>query len=85
MNLADELECYSKIMHNAYLLVTEQKSIDELDLDITSADITYESYLPFNPENNDGKDPATLSLLIDYYTSLGDVAKCKKLKKLEEV
>ena len=40
MNLADELECYSKIMHNAYLLVTEQKSIDELDLDITSADAT---------------------------------------------
>ena len=69
-------------MDNAYDLVTKRKTLDDIYLELDSGEYT-EFYLPFDPSTNDGRDKATLDLLIEHFSGIVAYEKCDELLKLK--
>lgn len=82
MDFLDDIEDYHESMQNAYLFVTKKLTVDDVYDDLESGKVT-EFYLPFDPIQNDGRDNATLDLLIEHFTELEEYEKCQELVKIK--
>tara|TARA_R100000808_G_scaffold16168_1_gene36684 strand:+ start:13 stop:288 length:276 start_codon:yes stop_codon:yes gene_type:complete len=83
MDFLEDLEMYEEAMNNAYELITKQKTVDDIYFDLENDDYdTY--YLPFDPTNEDGRTPAIIDMVIDYYTSTEEYEKCAELVKIKK-
>ena len=82
MDFLDDIEDYQESMQNAYLFVTKKLTVDDVYDDLESGKVT-EFYLPFDPIQNDGRDNATLDLLIEHFTELEEYEKCQELVKIK--
>ena len=82
MKFLEYLDDYNQSMDNAFLIVTKRKTLDDIYLELEKED-SPEFFLPFDPIENDGRDPATLDLLISHFEELEDYEKCSELQKLK--
>jgi hypothetical protein len=82
MDFLNELEEYNQSMQNAYLLITEKLTLDDI-FDRLDAEDIQEFYLPFDPLEFDGKNEATLDLLIAHFIELEEYEKCQELNLLK--
>ena len=82
MEFLEDLSNYNESMDNAYDLVTKRKTLDDIYLELDSGEYT-EFYLPFDPSTNDGRDEATLDLLIDHFISIEEYEKCQELQNIK--
>ena len=78
MEFLEDLAKYNQSMENAYMLITGEGTVSEI-LDANVDDF----YLPFNPLEQDGRDDATLDLLIEHFTQLEEYEKCARLFELK--
>tara|TARA_A100001391_G_scaffold94132_1_gene62442 strand:+ start:136 stop:498 length:363 start_codon:yes stop_codon:yes gene_type:complete len=78
----EDLEHYNQSMENAYLIVTKKKTLDDIYLELENDDYE-EFYLPFDPILHDGRDSATIDLLICHFEELEEYEKCAELKILQ--
>ena len=87
MDFLEDLENYEEAMNNAYLIITKKKTVEDI-YKLMDTEDEYgeydEFYLPFNPLDSDGRDHATLSLLIDFFEEREDYEKCSKLVKIKK-
>jgi len=74
----DDLEELNTTMHNAYLVVTKQKTLDELYKDLKTGDKEYFS-LPFDFSKSD----IVIEDLIEHFGRIEDYDKCKELSNLK--
>jgi hypothetical protein len=82
MKFLEDLAHYNQSMDNAFLLVTKRKTLDDVYYELEKEEIT-NFYLPFDPIAHDGRDVATLDLLIEHFEELEDYEKCSELQKLK--
>ena len=80
MKFIDDLEELNNTMHNAYLVVTKQKTLDDLYNDLRESDKEYFS-LPFDFSKTD----VVIDDLIEHFSNIDDDAKCKELTKFKNV
>ena len=72
----DEEELYRESMTNAYLLITNKLTFDEL--------FEYNGcYLPYNPKSDNISDD-TFDDLINYFCELEEYEKCGEIKKIKD-
>lgn len=83
MQFLEDLANYNQSMENAYLIITNKKTLEDIYIDVDDLN-TEEFYLPFNPLEQDGKDNGTLDLLIEHFSSLEEYEKCTVLSKLKD-
>ena len=82
MDFLEDLEMYDQAMNNAYDIITKKKTVDDIYLTFEDEDHdTY--YLPFDPTNEDGRTPAIIDMVIEYYTSTEEYEKCAELLKIK--
>jgi hypothetical protein len=77
----NDLELFNQAMNNAYLLVTNRTSFDNLmdALDRGVGDVA----LPFNPNADDGKSDMIIDMLLEYFVSTEEYEKCSELMKIK--
>jgi len=80
MNYLEDLDEYNDVMHNAYLVVINQKTIDSLYEDLKLSGKDYFT-LPFDFN----KPSSVLEILIDHYSDMEDYEKCAKLIHMKDV
>jgi len=73
MDFIEDLKKYDDAMNNAYNLITGRTSFED----------TQEDILPFNPEVGDGKDAATLDMIIEHFSNREEYEKCAELMTLK--
>ena len=73
---SDEDELYRESMYNAYLLITNKLTFEEL-FDYNGC------YLPYNPKIEDIKN-STFDSVIDYFCELEEYEKCAEIKKVKD-
>jgi|TARA_R110002020_G_scaffold137687_2_gene307085 hypothetical protein len=84
LDLYKDLALYNEAMYNAYLIITKEKTVDDIYYELESG--TYdEFYLPFNPIDQDGRDTGTIDLLLEHFEELEDYEKCAKLVKIKDL
>tara|TARA_R110000765_G_scaffold342495_1_gene432643 strand:+ start:467 stop:742 length:276 start_codon:yes stop_codon:yes gene_type:complete len=84
MDFLEDLEMYEKAMNNAYDIITKKKTVDDIYFDLEDEDYdTY--YLPFDPVSEDGRTPAIIDMVIEYYISTEDYQKCEELVKIKDI
>ena len=84
LDLYRDLAMYNEAMHNAYLIVTKEKTFDDIYYEMENG--TYEEfYLPFDPIDQDGRDSGTIDLLVSHFEELEDYEKCAKLIKIKNL
>ena len=84
MDFLEDLEMYDQAMNNAYDIITKKKTVDDIYLTFEDEDHdTY--YLPFDPTNEDGRTPAIIDMVIEYYTSIEDYEKCAELVEIKNI
>ena len=83
MDFLDDIEDYNAAMDNAYNFVTKRITLDDIfeEADLTGS--VNEFYLPFDPIQGDGRDEATLDLLIDHFISIEEYEKCQELQNIK--
>jgi len=84
MDFLKDIEDYHTAMENAYAFITKRITMDTVYEDLDNQSIT-EFYLPFDPINSDGRDEATLDLLIEHFTELEEYEKCQELVKIKNL
>lgn len=87
MDFIDDLNDYEEAMRNAFLIVTKKITLDDVYIDLekkweNDEDVNF--FLPFDPIHSDGRDPATLDLLIEYFIDTEEYEKCAELVKIKE-
>ena len=82
MEFLEDLSHYNESMANAYNLVTKRKTLDDIYLELDSGEYS-KFYLPFDPSFSDGRDEATLDLLIEHFSGTEEYEKCDELLKLK--
>jgi len=82
MEFLEEAEKHERAMEIAYQYVMKQIDIEDLINfeDYLNTDLCY--YLPFDPEEEDGRDYGTLDLLREYYENLEEYERCATLRDL---
>ena len=84
MDFLEDLEMYDKAMSNAYDIITKKKTVN--DIYLTLEDEEHDVYyLPFDPTNEDGRTPAIIDMVIEYYTSIEDYEKCAELVEIKNI
>ena len=84
MQFLEDLNNYNESMDNAYDLVTRKKTLDDIYVELDSGESS-KFYLPFDPSVNDGRDEATLDLLIEHFSLIESYEKCDELLKLKNI
>ena len=84
LDLYKDLALYDEAMQNAYLLITKEKTVDDIYYELESGEYK-EFYLPFNPLDQDGRDTGTIDLLVSHFEELEDYEKCAKLIKIKDL
>jgi hypothetical protein len=84
MDFLEDLEMYDKAMNNAYDIITKKKTVDDIyyDLEDENCDVYY---LPFDPISEDGRTPAIIDMVIEYYTSIEEYEKCAELVEIKNI
>ena len=87
MDFIDDINDYGEAMRNAYMIVTKKITLDDVFADLErkwamEEDVKF--FLPFDPINQDGRDPATLDLLIEYFIDTEEYEKCAELQIIKE-
>ena len=82
MRFLEDLDNYNESMDNAFLLVTKRKTLDDIYIELED-DQYRKFYLPFDPIAHDGRDSATIDLLIEHFEQLEEYEKCAELQKLK--
>ena len=84
LDLYKDLAMYNEAMQNAYLIITKEKTFDDIYYEMEKG--TYkEFYLPFDPIDQDGRDTGTIDLLVEHFEELEDYEKCAKLIKIKDL
>lgn len=81
MDFLQDLEDYNTAMENAYRLVTKKVTLDDIYEELESGEVN-EFYLPFDPIEQDGRDDATIDLLISHFTEIEEYEKCQELVQI---
>ena len=84
MDFLEDIELYNKAMENAYNIITKKKTKDDIYYELEEG-VQTEFYLPFNPIDQDGRDSATIDLLVEHFEELEDYEKCAKLIKIKDL
>ena len=83
MDFLEDIERYERSMQNAYGLITKEITLDDVFYDYEQNGEIEEFYLPFDPLESDGRDAATIDLVIEYMESNEEYEKCAKLLKIK--
>ena len=83
MDFLDDIEDYNAAMDNAYDFVTKRITLDDIFEQAEKSGTLTEFYLPFDPIQGDGRDEATLDLLIDHFISIEEYEKCQELQNIK--
>ena len=84
MDFLEDLEMYDQAMNNAYDIITKKKTVDDIYFDLEDEDYDM-YYLPFDPTNEDGRTPAIIDMVIEYYTTIEEYEKCTELVKIKNI
>ena len=84
MDFLEDLEMYEKAMNNAYDIITKKKTVDDIYFDLEDEDYNI-YYLPFDPTSEDGRTPAIIDMVIEYYTNTEEYEKCTELVKIKNI
>ena len=84
MDFLEDLERYEESMENAYLIITKKLLLEDLYETSASGGDVDSFYLPFNPLDCDGRDDATIDLVVEHFSSLEDYEKCADLAKIKK-
>ena len=84
MDFLEDLEMYEKAMNNAYDIITKKKTVDDIYFDLEDEDYNI-YYLPFDPTSEDGRTPAIIDMVIEYYTTIEEYEKCTELVKIKNI
>ena len=83
MDFLEDIEDYNSAMDNAYDFVTKKVTLDDI-FETTDKDGQIPPfYLPFDPIESDGRDEATLDLLIEHFTETEEYEKCQELVNIK--
>jgi len=77
----EDLEMYHEAMSNAYLLVTNRVTMENL-YDSLGKGLGHLA-LPFDPEYHDGKSNDIVDMLLDYFIEVEEYEKCSELMKIK--
>ena len=84
MDFLEDLENYHTAMENAYAFVTKKITLDDIFERAEQASTDkIEFFLPFDPIESDGRDEATLDLLINHFIEIEEYEKCQELVKIK--
>ena len=84
MDFLEDLEAYNSSMENAYNFVTKKITLDDIYEAAENEGHLMEFYLPFDPIAGDGRDAATLDLLIEYFIEQEEYEKCQELVNIKK-
>tara|TARA_R110002020_G_scaffold372969_4_gene584410 strand:+ start:1983 stop:2276 length:294 start_codon:yes stop_codon:yes gene_type:complete len=84
MEFLEDLEIYNEAMENAYLLITKEKTVDDIYYEMEEGKYK-KFYLPFDPIAQDGRDTGTIDLLIEHYEELEEYEKCANLSRIKKL
>ena len=84
MDFLEDLEMYEQAMNNAYDIITKKKTVDDIYFNLEDEDYDM-YYLPFDPTSEDGRTPAIIDVVIEYYTSTEEYEKCVELVKIKNI
>ena len=82
MDFLEDLEAYNSSMENAYNFVTKKITLDDIFEAAESEGEMMEFYLPFDPI--EGRDEATLELLISHFIEIEEYEKCQELVNIKK-
>ena len=82
MEFLKDIEAYNESMDNAYLIITRRKTVDDIYYELERGE-TSKFYLPFDPLNDDGRNPDVLDLVIEYFESREEYEKCAELSHIK--
>ena len=80
MDFLEDMELYEQAMKNAYQIITRRKTLDDIYYDLEEGRID-KLPLPFDPINEDGRNPDVIDVVIEYFTSTEEYEKCAVLLK----
>ena len=83
MEFLEDLRMYNESMENAYDIITKRVTLDDLYDDFEENGIR-KFYLPFDPINEDGRNPDVIDVVIEYFTSTEEYEKCAELVKIKD-
>jgi len=71
-------------MENAYAFVTKKITLDDIFERAEQASTDeIQFFLPFDPIESDGRDEATLDLLINHFIEIEEYEKCQELVEIK--
>jgi hypothetical protein len=79
MDFLEDLEEYNNVMHNAYLVITKKKTLDQLYKDLEEEGDYFS--LPFNFSDRE----TTIENLIEHFSDMEDYEKCQELVNIKNV
>tara|TARA_R100000030_G_C3196974_1_gene109863 strand:+ start:160 stop:438 length:279 start_codon:yes stop_codon:yes gene_type:complete len=83
MDFLEDLQDYNNAMDNAYDFVTKRITLDDIYEKAEKTGRIEDFYLPFDPIESDGRDEATLDLLIHHFISTEEYEKCQELQNIK--
>jgi hypothetical protein len=84
MDFLDDLEAYNSSMDNAYNFITKKITLDDIYEAAENDGELIEFYLPFDPIQADGRDEATIELLISHFIEIEEYEKCQELVNIKK-
>jgi|TARA_R100000030_G_scaffold45327_1_gene34216 hypothetical protein len=83
MDFLQDIEDYNSAMDNAYDFVTKRVTLDDIFEQAEESGELTSFMLPFDPIESDGRDEATLDLLIEHFTETEEYEKCQELLNIK--
>lgn len=84
MDFLEDLEMYEQAMENAYELITNKKTLDDIFEEFESNGVIEKFYLPFDPVEEDGKTADIIDMLLEYFINTEEYEKCAELVKIKD-
>jgi hypothetical protein len=84
MDFLEDLEMYEQAMENAYELITNKKTLDDIFEEFENKGVIEKFYLPFDPIEEDGKTADIIDMLLEYFINTEEYEKCAELVKIKD-
>jgi len=84
MDFLEDLEMYEQAMENAYELITNKKTLDDIFEEFENKGVIEKFYLPFDPIEEDGKTVDIIDMLLEYFINTEEYEKCAELVKIKD-
>ena len=84
MDFLEDLEMYEQALENAYELITNKKTLDDIFEEFESNGVIEKFYLPFDPVEEDGKTADIIDMLLEYFINTEEYEKCAELVKIKD-